>query len=260
MNLFDSLNQLYYKNQLPYVSLINTNNTQIALEELAGFVKKAFNITLTKYNSNSLLLQPEDSGNINIDQVRKLKSLLHQTSTDGPKVAAIYQADCMNINSANAALKLLEEPTSNTYIFLITAKLRSILATIRSRCYKLKCDYTQNQQLAQYHELVALLLQNDTVLILEKLDFKAHWESFADSCLLLINKMIKFKLDCYLNITREEKFLFGQINSNSSIMKLIACYDEIYFLTAKAVNHDLELKSIAILLLESVYEHIGNRN
>jgi hypothetical protein len=43
-------------------------------------------------------------------------------------------------------------------------------------------------------------------------------------------------------------------------MKLIACYDEIYFLTAKAVNHDLELKSIAILLLESVYEHIGNRN
>jgi hypothetical protein len=260
MALLDSLSRLHDNSQLPNVVLISTNNAQIALDQLQDFIQKAFGINLSKYNTNSLLLKPQDSGNINIDQVRKLTCLLQQTSTDLVKVAAIYQADCMNISSANAALKLLEEPTDNTYIFLISSKIESILPTIRSRCYKLRCDYLRQDPLVQYHEFISLLALHDILLILEKFDFKSHQKDFADSCLLFANKMIKFRLSCALDLNSQEEALFSKLRPTSSIQKLISCYDEIYSLTTKAANHDLEFRSIAILLLEAIYEHIGNRN
>jgi hypothetical protein len=260
MGLFDSLSCLHDKNQLPYVALINTNNAQMALDELQSFLRHTFGVDLSKYGANSLLIKPEDSGNINIDQVRQLKALLQHTSSEGSKIAAIYQADCMNISSSNASLKILEEPSANTYIFLISSKAKNILPTIKSRCYKLRFDYVQANSLEQYYEFVYLLAQNDILLILENFDFKVHQKDFSSNCLLLACKMIKFRIGCALDLNLEERALLSKMRPDSSILKLMACYDEICYLATKAANHDLEFKSIAILLLELIYEHIGNRN
>lgn len=46
----------------------------------------------------------------------------------------IDDADLMNVESSNALLKTLEEPTETSYIFLITSRPDSLLPTIRSRC------------------------------------------------------------------------------------------------------------------------------
>ena len=40
----------------------------------------------------------------------------------------------MNINTVNSCLKLLEDTSKDTYIFLITTNIAAILPTIRSRC------------------------------------------------------------------------------------------------------------------------------
>lgn len=79
---------------------------------------------------------PEESGKaIKIDQVRKLNSFLGQTSQQGGyKVAILAPAEAMNINSANALLKNLEEPTARTLIVLISDAPNRLMATIRSRC------------------------------------------------------------------------------------------------------------------------------
>ncbi len=50
------------------------------------------------------------------------------------KVLFIHGADRLNINAANALLKLLEEPPDHLLIFLFTSNLSSILPTILSRC------------------------------------------------------------------------------------------------------------------------------
>ncbi len=47
-------------------------------------------------------------------------------------------ADKMNDESSNALLKTLEEPAPTSYIFLITSRPDSLLATIRSRCQTLR--------------------------------------------------------------------------------------------------------------------------
>jgi len=73
--------------------------------------------------------------NIKIDQIR---NLIHEVSLtrkyDRLKIAAIYPADTMNKNSANALLKTLEEPAPQVLILLLTRNRGRIPVTLRSRC------------------------------------------------------------------------------------------------------------------------------
>lgn len=52
----------------------------------------------------------------------------------GFRVAIIDDADCMNIASANALLKTLEEPGPRSVLILITEDAEQVIRTIRSRC------------------------------------------------------------------------------------------------------------------------------
>jgi DNA polymerase-3 subunit delta' len=83
-----------------------------------------------------LVVQPEESGKaIKVDQVRELNHFVAQTSQmSGKKVVIIEPADAMNINSSNALLKTLEEPSGDTHLILVVDSISSLMATIRSRC------------------------------------------------------------------------------------------------------------------------------
>ncbi len=78
--------------------------------------------------------------NISIDQIRILKKFINESSTikNLSKFVIIDSADDLNINSASSFLKTLEEPKKNTFIFLISHQLSSLMPTIRSRCLKIK--------------------------------------------------------------------------------------------------------------------------
>lgn len=76
---------------------------------------------------------------ISVDEVRKLKSFFTLTAADGGRrVAIIDSADEMNTSSANALLKLLEEPPSGATFLVISHQPQSLLPTIRSRCRELR--------------------------------------------------------------------------------------------------------------------------
>jgi len=84
-------------------------------------------------------IQPEDSAEIKIDQVRNTIEFVSQTSQRGGYKVVIYRpAEAMNINSANALLKVLEEPAQNTLLILISHQPALLMATIRSRCHAIK--------------------------------------------------------------------------------------------------------------------------
>ena len=74
-----------------------------------------------------------------IDQIRKINQFSLETSIidNIPKFILIDSADDMNINASNALLKILEEPKSNTYFFLISHQPSLLLPTIKSRCLKI---------------------------------------------------------------------------------------------------------------------------
>ena len=84
------------------------------------------------------LSPPDDGKQIKVDQIRQLNDFLSKTSLQGNnQVAVLSPADALNQNSANAFLKTLEEPPSDTYIILVHHKLVPILPTIKSRCFQI---------------------------------------------------------------------------------------------------------------------------
>ncbi|HKB89857.1 MAG TPA: DNA polymerase III subunit gamma/tau, partial [Opitutaceae bacterium] len=52
------------------------------------------------------------------------------------KVAVVFDADRLNIATANKFLKTLEEPPAGTTILLVTTRPNDLLPTIRSRCQR----------------------------------------------------------------------------------------------------------------------------
>ncbi len=75
------------------------------------------------------------------NSMRRLLHELRQSSNQGAgKVAIIYEADRMNIPTANAFLKTLEEPSRDTTIILLTQRVNDLLDTIRSRCINMRVD------------------------------------------------------------------------------------------------------------------------
>ena len=80
----------------------------------------------------------EDAQQIKIDQVRELiESLTLKSYRGGYKVGTIEGAEALNANSANAFLKTLEEPSSDTMLIMIARPNHRLPATIASRCLRL---------------------------------------------------------------------------------------------------------------------------
>ena len=76
---------------------------------------------------------------ITVDEIRKLQSFFHLSAAEGGRrVAIIDAADEMNQASANALLKLLEEPPHDATILLVAHQPARLLPTIRSRCRELR--------------------------------------------------------------------------------------------------------------------------
>lgn len=75
------------------------------------------------------------STDIRIDQVRALERFIGVAGhRGGCKVVRIDPADALNVASANALLKTLEEPGTGTRFLLVTHRPDALAATIRSRC------------------------------------------------------------------------------------------------------------------------------
>ena len=85
-----------------------------------------------------------------VDQMRALGQRLAMSSQfGGLQLAMIDPADAMNPNAANALLKTLEEPATDTVIMLVADDPSRLPATIRSRCRRIDIGVpTQAEALA----------------------------------------------------------------------------------------------------------------
>jgi len=101
-------------------------------------------------------LSPEgDSTQILIQSVRDLSAELALTAHGrGYKVAIIAPAEAMNHFAANALLKTLEEPPARTLVLLVTSQPSRLLATLRSRCSRLRLVGPTREAAAAYLEAV----------------------------------------------------------------------------------------------------------
>ena len=131
-------------------------NFLLSKNEENKYVRKNFSIN---HNSSSykliksgthpnlFFLDSLNDENIKIEQIRKLLLFLNKSAyNDGIKIVLLDNAEYLNINSSNALLKAIEEPTFNTYFFIINNDSKKILNTIKSRCIDFKINFNLKEK------------------------------------------------------------------------------------------------------------------
>jgi len=124
---------------------------QVASEGLASMQPCGYCKTCKLFVSNSYpdhLTIVNDKNTIGVDLVRKLSQFFERTAHIGQvKTAWVNHADTMTVSAANALLKTLEEPTSDSFIILTTDRNDMLLPTIISRCQKIEIRPPVGQKL-----------------------------------------------------------------------------------------------------------------
>ena len=103
---------------------------------------------------------------IKIDQIRKIVEFTNRTAGFGlRKLIVLSPAESMNINAANALLKVLEEPPANTHLILVCHRLHGLPATVRSRCQILRPTIpSREQSLAWLDRLCGTRAESESLL------------------------------------------------------------------------------------------------
>jgi len=85
-----------------------------------------------------MVIEPAENGSILIDDIRKSISQTAYRPFEGKcRVVIIDEADRLVLQAQNALLKTLEEPPNSSQFVLITSRVDTLLATVRSRCQRL---------------------------------------------------------------------------------------------------------------------------
>ena len=180
----DFLIELYNSNRLPKVLMIsgkkgvgkftlinhflsyiydkdNYNLKNRTINNQTQFYKQ----NLNNIFSNIVYLSGNNFKNVKIEDIRDLKStILKTTISKKERFIILDDIELFNINSLNALLKIIEEPSSNNYFVLINSKTKPLIETIYSRSLEIK-----------------ILLSNETrIKIIESLIKKINLEVFID--------------------------------------------------------------------------------
>jgi len=234
-----------------------------------------------------------ETNNISIEVIRELKDFFELSShqQDGLKIAVIMNAENLTNASANALLKILEEPPNNCFIFLTTSNLNQVLPTLRSRSQLISLPNPSPQQIKAYVEENKIVVEpgqlefsnnamdelvNDddryrlVVEIIDELkkgksirltnittrwlEFGLPW--FVDVMQKWVYEIFLSKMTnryCYFPL---QKTAVSSLASNSSLQNLLSFQkkiNEIKMYAAKPVNKDLNLD---LILME--YKKIFN--
>ncbi|MDR1609459.1 MAG: hypothetical protein LBR78_01215 [Holosporales bacterium] len=115
------------------ISYLHSGDTGLSMAEVERHV------LANTYPNFFSVKSPDDKAESSIDDIRRIIAFMSQTRYANDRMAVLIEcAESMSRNAANALLKVLEEPQSDSIIVLTTTKLFAMLPTIRSRCIKIQ--------------------------------------------------------------------------------------------------------------------------
>ena len=171
---FNFLSTLYNKKSLPKVLMFTGNkgsgkSTLINHFLFSIFDKMNYNFENLALNNDSSFLKQfknnifpniiyfkgSDFKSVKIENIRNLKTIISKSNfLDKERFIIFDDVELFNVNSLNALLKIIEEPSKNNYFFLINNKSRPILETIKSRALEIKIILKENQRLKIINNLI----------------------------------------------------------------------------------------------------------
>jgi len=123
---------------------------------------------LTQQHPDMIIIKP-DGASIKIAQIRLLrKKLSYKPVVANVRFVIMVQAHLMTIESANALLKILEEPPDRTVFTLIVENQKDVLQTIASRCQQIRFSPCSENTMVS-HLLKNTETPRETALVLARL-------------------------------------------------------------------------------------------
>ena len=116
---------------------------------------RSFKLIQNKTSPNFISIDIHaEKKNIDISQIRNLINNLQKTSFNSkPRFILIDNIEFLNLNSINALLKILEEPTINSYFILINND-KKILPTLKSRCLNFRISLSNRESIEVSNKLI----------------------------------------------------------------------------------------------------------
>ena len=144
----------------------NINNKEINSNN------KTYNLIINSIHPNFFLIDIKDEKkNIDISQIREMIKYTNKSSFNiKKKIILIDNVEYLNLNSVNALLKIIEEPSDEIIFLLIHNIEKNIFPTIKSRCIQFRVLLEKEKKI----QLINSLTENN---FYEKLneDFKNYY-------------------------------------------------------------------------------------
>lgn len=127
---------------IPYPRKSNLDKKSPSIKALTDANLDLLRSQMAKMGRNPYFkMELPNANTILINSIRELRHEIYMSTPDkGSRIIFIFSAEMLcvpNHASANALLKILEEPPDNTYFILVTSKPNLLLDTIVSRCQKM---------------------------------------------------------------------------------------------------------------------------
>ena len=119
-----------------YVLSVNEDSPYDYKNKIIDSNNKSFNLIKNLSHPNFFLIDIKENKNfIDISQVRSMISYANKSNFNNNKrFILIDNLEYLNLSSANALLKIIEEPNENIYFILVHDSYKKIYETLKSRC------------------------------------------------------------------------------------------------------------------------------
>lgn len=126
---------------------------QTSTEDSCGECGTCRRVQAEQHPDLHCLRLPEDRRDIPVEMVRDLRESLTLLPMEGrARVVVVDPADRLNEQGQNALLKTLEEPGTDTFLLLTTARPEGLLETVRSRVQRLRLRPLEDEEIrADFH-------------------------------------------------------------------------------------------------------------
>lgn len=207
-------------NRISNAYIFESQNSIYNLEkakEFANLMFKSKGINLDIDNNPDLIIIDKENESIKLEDVREVIKGIYLRPNNGKiKVYIFNNSQNLRVESSNALLKSIEEPSSYSHLIFTTTNAYSLLPTIRSRCQIIKLIKDRDENDIDKKKLAEILSN----IIDGKLEYYYKNKSFFetnkedkndlfDSVIQYFSRILHYKY-AGINITDQDEFYYGK--------------------------------------------------